>query len=322
MAVENLLQKTTKDGGNVDHAGAIIDHLDIWTSAIKTKSAVGRGSSKKQELVGIKKLRELILELAVRGKLVPQNPNDEPTSELLKKIDDEKVQLLKDGKIKKQKPLSQIADDEKLFELPDGWQYTRVGRLAVLKGGFAYQSSKFIDAGEHQVIRMGNIRPDFLHIDKNCVFITPDYGATTDDYRLEINDILLTMTGTKNKRDYLYSVSIKPEHLKGRQLYLNQRLCAVKAPRVSTDFLSLCLKNETLLDSIFAKSTGTANQANIGMEALLCWVIPLAPLAEQHRIVAKVDELIALCEQLKARLVDAQITQLHLADAVVENALA
>jgi type I restriction enzyme S subunit len=65
----------------------ITDHLDIWTAAIKTKSAAGRGSSKKLELVGVKKLRELILELAVRGKLVPQDPSDEPASELLKKIE-------------------------------------------------------------------------------------------------------------------------------------------------------------------------------------------------------------------------------------------
>ncbi len=81
----------------------ITDHLDIWTAAIKTKSAAGRGSSKKLELVGIKKLRELILELAVRGKLVQQDPNDEPVSELLKQIEAEKSRLLSEGKIKKQK---------------------------------------------------------------------------------------------------------------------------------------------------------------------------------------------------------------------------
>jgi type I restriction enzyme S subunit len=86
----------------------ITQHLDIWTSAIKTKSAAGRGSSKKLELVGVKKLRELILELAVRGKLVPQDANDEPASELLKKIEAEKAQLVKEGKIKKQKALLPI----------------------------------------------------------------------------------------------------------------------------------------------------------------------------------------------------------------------
>lgn len=68
----------------------ITEHIDIWTSAVKTKSTSGRGSSKKLELYGVKKLRELILELAVRGKLVPQNPNDEPASFLLQRISEEK----------------------------------------------------------------------------------------------------------------------------------------------------------------------------------------------------------------------------------------
>ncbi|AGH45836.1 Type I restriction enzyme EcoAI specificity protein (S protein) (S.EcoAI) [Paraglaciecola psychrophila 170] len=112
----------------------ITEHLDIWTSAIKTKSAAGRGSSKKLELVGVKKLRELILELAVRGKLVPQDPNDEPASELLKKIEVEKTRLIKEGKIKKQKPLPPITDEEKTFELPKGWEWQRWNNLALKIG--------------------------------------------------------------------------------------------------------------------------------------------------------------------------------------------
>ncbi|MEF1221129.1 restriction endonuclease subunit S, partial [Photobacterium damselae] len=79
----------------------ITQHIDTWTSAVKTKSTTGRGSSKKLELYGVKKLRELILELAVRGKLVPQDPNDEPASVLLDRIAAEKAQLVKDKKIKK-----------------------------------------------------------------------------------------------------------------------------------------------------------------------------------------------------------------------------
>ena len=78
----------------------VTDHLDLWTTALKRKSTAGRGSSSKVELYGIKKLRELILELAVRGMLVPQDPSDEPASELLKRIAAEKAKLVKEGKIK------------------------------------------------------------------------------------------------------------------------------------------------------------------------------------------------------------------------------
>src|SRR4051812_43258386 len=105
----------------------IIEKLDLWTSAIKRRSTAGRGSSKKIELYGIKKLRELILDLAVRGLLLPQDPSDEPASELLKKIAAEKANLVKEGKIKKEKPLSAISSHEKLFELPPGWEWVRLG---------------------------------------------------------------------------------------------------------------------------------------------------------------------------------------------------
>jgi type I restriction enzyme S subunit len=86
-----------------------------------------RGSSGKIDLYGIKKLRELILELAVRGKLVPQDPNDEPASELLKRIAAEKAELVKQGKIKKPKPLPEISEEEKPFELPVGWEWVQIG---------------------------------------------------------------------------------------------------------------------------------------------------------------------------------------------------
>ncbi len=98
----------------------IVDHIDTWTTALQTRSTAGRGSSGKIDLYGIKKLRELILELAVRGKLVPQDPNDEPASVLLERIAAEKAELVKQGKIKKQKPLPEISEEEKPFELPAG----------------------------------------------------------------------------------------------------------------------------------------------------------------------------------------------------------
>lgn len=113
----------------------IVDHMATWTSALQTRSTAGRGSSGKIDLYGIKKLRELILELAVRGKLVPQDPNDEPASELLKRIAAEKAELVKQGKIKKQKPLPEISEEEKPFELPEGWEWVTFSHLGYFFGG-------------------------------------------------------------------------------------------------------------------------------------------------------------------------------------------
>ena len=263
----------------------ITEHLAIWTTAPK----------------GIKKLRELILELAVRGLLVPQDVNDEPASELLKKIAAEKARLVSEGKIKPPKPLAKISEEEKPFDLPMGWEWERLRNFSVLKGGFAFQSTEFTNTGSHQVIRMGNIRPNYLRLNENSVFITPEYADNTQEYKIELNDILLTMTGTKGKRDYLYSLVINSEDIQERSLYLNQRLCIVRSIICNSEFINMVIKSDIILDVIYSKSTGTANQANIGIDALNNWIIPLPPLAEQQRIVAKVDELMQLCDQLEEK---------------------
>ena len=129
----------------------ITDHIDVWTSAIKKRNATGRGSNTKIELTGIKKLRELILELAVRGKLVPQDASDEPASVLLEKIAEEKAQLIADKKIKKQKPLPKITDEEKPFELPKGWSEARFGEVYLMEYGDNLPKPKRSDTGEYMV---------------------------------------------------------------------------------------------------------------------------------------------------------------------------
>jgi type I restriction enzyme S subunit len=271
--------------------------------------------------LSIEQLKQTILQLAVMGKLVPQNPSDEPASILLKKIAEEKAQLIADKKIKKQKPLTAITDEEKPFELPKGWEWVKLGEVSLLKGGFAYKSTAFVDKSEHQVVRMGNIRPDKFRLNEKTVFIKADLASSTQEYEIVSGDILLTMTGTKGKRDYLYSLMVRDVDLSERQLYLNQRLCISRPLLVDSKFVNLLLKENRLLDLVYEKSTGTANQANIGMEAIQNWTLPLPPVEEQRQISNKVNELMVLCEQLKARLSDAQTTQLNLADAVVENAL-
>jgi type I restriction enzyme S subunit len=266
-------------------------------------------------------LKQTILQLAVMGKLVPQNPDDEPAAKLLQRIAAEKDQLIKDKKIKKQKPLPEITDEEKPFELPDGWEWSKLDNISILKGGFAYKSNMFVEGSNAQVIRMGNIRPDTFRFEANPVFISHELAEKTSEYEIISDDILLTMTGTNGKRDYLYSLVVSESDVKDKRLFLNQRLCISRMLNVDSSYTNVVLKDDRLLDAIYSKSTGTANQANIGMEAIKNWVIPIAPLEEQHRIVAKVNELMTLCDQLKARITEAQTTKLHLTDAIVEQAV-
>ncbi|RLM52685.1 restriction endonuclease subunit S, partial [Halobellus sp. Atlit-31R] len=116
----------------------LTDHIDIWTAAENEKKSVrGRALSSATSVYGIKKLRELILELGVRGKLVPQDPTDEPADELFIRLHTEKAQLITEGKAKRGKPYPAISSDEKLFDLPAGWKWIRLGDfvLSIISGG-------------------------------------------------------------------------------------------------------------------------------------------------------------------------------------------
>jgi type I restriction enzyme, S subunit len=126
------------------------------------------------------------------------------------------------------------------------------------------------------------------------------------------------MTGTKGKRDYLYTVRVD-EGYADRKLYLNQRLCIIRSLIMSPEYLNFLLKNERFLEAIYGQSTGTANQANIGMNALNNWVLPIPPLQEQSRIVSKLRELFALCDRLKERIGESQKTANQMAEAVLEQ---
>lgn len=137
---------------------------------------------------GIKKLRELILELAVRGKLVPQDPNDEPASELLKRIAEEKAWLVAEGKIKKQKPLAEIGEEERPFELPEQWAWVRLADLAYPQAGFAFKSGGFNTSGLGlPLIRIRDVGQSF-----SGTFYEGEYRS---EFVVESGDYLISMDG-------------------------------------------------------------------------------------------------------------------------------
>ena len=105
----------------------------------------------------VEDLKKCVLQNAVMGKFVPQNPDDEPASELLKKIAKEKAELIKKGEIKKQKPLPEIRDDEKPFEIPEGWEWCRIGKVLSIKHGYAFKSNYFKKgSGQYVLTTPGN----------------------------------------------------------------------------------------------------------------------------------------------------------------------
>ena len=246
------------------------------------------------------KLRKSILQQAVQGKLTERDPADEPASELLKRIKTEKEALMKSGKIKKEKPLPPISDDEKPFDIPDTWEWVRLGDIVRYQGGYAYKSDTYVGCSNNQIIRLGNVKNNKLLLDSAPVFVSDHIACETEEYRIMPNTILFTMTGTKGKRDYFYTCCTTENNMGSNSLYLNQRVGCLKADGdICLEWLVFFLQTETVLSQIFATATGNVNQANIGSNSTLNLVLPIPPLAEQKRIVKRVDELLALCDELK-----------------------
>ena len=273
----------SREGGN---PLAITENLNLWISATKAKSTSGRGSNKKIELVGIKKLRELILELAVRGKLVPQNPEDEPASELLKKIDAEKAKLIAEGKIKKQKKLPEISEDEKPFKLPSKWTWVRLGNIGIWGAGTtpARGNSSYY-GGNIPWFKSGELSDDFISSSEETV---TDLALSECSLRLNnIGDVLIAMYGATIGKTSILKV-------RGTT---NQAVCAC-TPYSSVSNLYLLTLLKASKRRFVGMGAGGA-QPNISREKIIATSIALPPLAEQHRIVAKVDELMALCDQLE-----------------------
>ena len=250
----------------------ITEHIDIWTSAIKKRSATGRGSNKKIELTGIKKLRELILELAVRGKLVPQDPNDEPASVLLEKIAAEKAQLIKDKKIKKTKVLPEIGEDEKAFKLPNGWEWLRLTEAyySISPSGSKLKGSEIKEQGTHPVIDQGQkFIAGYTEL-KDLLIKIPQPVIVFGDHTTNIKYIDFNFVAGADGTKILSPLQIYPRYF---YRYL----------------LNYDLENR-----------GYARHFKILNENLMA----IPPLAEQHRIVAKVDELMRLCDQLEQQTED------------------
>ncbi|MFQ2324273.1 restriction endonuclease subunit S [Aeromonas dhakensis] len=263
MAIENL----------------ITDHLDLWTAAVRPKSSAGRGSNSKLELTGIKKLRELILELAVRGKLVPQDPSDEPASVLLERITAEKAQLVKEGKIKKPKALPEISEEEQYFELPEGWAELRLGAAINVLNGRAYKKHEMLESGT-PLLRVGNL----FTSDK---WYYSDLELEPEKY-IDNGDLI-----------YSWSASFGPFIWNGGRVIYHYHIWKMDIfdPN-SLDKHFMCLYLDAISASIKASGNGIA-MVHMTKEKMEQLVIPIPPISEQHRIVAKVDELMALCDQLE-----------------------
>ncbi|EJH7007663.1 restriction endonuclease subunit S [Salmonella enterica] len=281
----------------------IVDHIDTWTTALQTRSTAGRGSSGKIDLYGIKKLRELILELAVHGKLVPQDPNDEPASELLKHIAAEKAELVKQGKIKKPKPLPEISEEEKPFELPAGWEWIKISEIG-------HDWGQKTPDEDFTYIDVGSINKEYGIIEEPSILSAKDAPSRARKIVQKGTVIYSTV------RPYLLNIAIiesafSPEPIASTAFAIIHPYTAMNA-----NFIYYYLRSPVFINYVESCQTGVAYPA-INDKQFFSGIIAVPPSSEQARITKKIKELMSLCDQLEQH----SLTSLDAHQQLVETLL-
>jgi len=260
----------------------------------------------------IKQLRQTILNLAVRGKLVPQDAGGEPASELLKRIAKEKARLVKEGKAKRQDPLPELNLDQAPFDLPFGWAWGRFPELGAFGRGKSKHRPRndpaLFDGGEHLMIQTGDVARSKGVIET----YTSKYNdvGLSQSFNWPKGTLCITIAANIADSGILSFDACFPDSVVGfipASMFENARYFEYFVRTAKANLLE------------FAPATA---QKNINLEILTQVLVPLPPLAEQHRIVAKVDELMALCARLEAGLVTGDDTRRRLLDALLAEALA
>lgn len=243
---------------------------------------------------GVARLRELILTLAVQGKLVPQDPSDEPASELLKKIRAEKDRLIAEGKLKRDKPLAEIADEEEPFVLPEGWVWARLGSLcSYIQRG---KGPVYAEHSAHRVISQKCIRWYGLDVGP-ARFITPESLTKYEDIRyLKSGDLLWNSTGTGT----IGRACLVPQDLDDAGLVADSHVTVVRPVSLDSVYLWRWIQSPYVQNEIEGSASGTTNQIELNTSTVINQMIPVPPLAEQSRIVTRVEELMQLCDALEA----------------------
>ncbi|AYD39638.1 restriction endonuclease subunit S [Clostridium fermenticellae] len=259
---------------------------------------------------GVKELKNAIFELAVQGRLVPQNSKDEPASVLLEKIKEEKEKLIREGKIKKEKALPEISEDEKPYELPSGWEWVRIGEYCLINPRNSIDDNELVSFVPMKLIENGfnnkhtsetrlwrEIKNGFTHFAENDVVvakITPCF---------------------ENRKSAIMKNLVNNIGAGTTELYVIRSIKNLILPEY---ILCIC-KTEEFIKGGIETYTGTAGQQRVKKDYITRFVIGVPPLNEQNRIVQKVDSLMTLCDELENKIEKSKKYSEKLMEALLKN---
>lgn len=235
----------------------------------------------------VAELRQSILQAAVQGKLLPHNPQDKPASELLKRIQQDKAQLVKEGKLKKEKPLPPVSEDEVPFDLPEGWVWCRLGEIGFTNIGLTYKPSDISKTGV-PVLRSGNIQNGKIDY-SDMIFVS---CSVPEKLMIKKGDILIcARNGSKR--------------LVGKSAIVQNSgmsfgaFMAIFRSSINS-YVHIFLQSPTFFQQMHGNASDTTTINQITQNMLKNALLPLAPEATQQRIIDKLEELMFLCDELEA----------------------
>lgn len=236
-------------------------------------------------------MQNSILLMAIRGKLVEQRPEEGTGEELYQKIQKEKQALIKTGELKTEKTLSKISEDNIPFDIPDSWKWVKLGSVAAVYGGKRIPAGRKLTTENtgHIYIRVSDMKNSSVRMD-SLLYVPKDIFPSISRYIINKEDVYITVAGT------IGAVGTIPAELDGANLTENADRLVFRF--IDQAWFVKCLQS-ALVQNQIADATTKVGQPKLAIARIQELLIPLPPLAEQKRIVTKLEELLPLCEKLK-----------------------
>ena len=236
-------------------------------------------------------MKKSILQYAIQGQLVEQRPEEGTGEELYQQIQAEKQRLIAEKKIKKEKPLAEISEDEIPFDIPESWKWVRLGSVVSVYGGKRIPAGRklMVEDTGHVYIRVSDMKDGYVSTE-NLQFVPQDIYPSISRYIISKEDVFITVAGTIGR------VGKIPPELDGANLTENADRLVFS--QLDQNWLIKCLQSSVVQSQIIDATT-KVGQPKLAIVRIQNMMIPLPPLAEQKRIVAKIEELLPLCERLR-----------------------